>query len=345
MEGMVACGLGAKVVMELSRSFWQDRRVFITGCTGFLGSWLTAALVKCGADVVGLVRDHVPQAQLFRNGTVGQMTLVNGELADYALLERTLAEYEIQNIFHLAAQTIVGIANRSPLSTFETNIRGTWLLLEAARRNPTVGGIVVASSEKAYGQPQYLPFEEGHPLHGNHPYDVSKSAVDLIAQTYAHTYQVPVAITRFSNLYGGGDLNWNRLLPGTIRSVLRGQPPVIRSDGSSKRDYVYVEDAVRAYLILAENAGQPGICGEAFNFGLGQPATALEVVETIIHVSEFPHLQPLILDEVRNEIRDEYLRAEKARLVLDWRPQHDLESGLAKTMAWYRDFLNLHPEL
>lgn len=325
--------------MEPTSSFWQDRRVFITGCTGFLGSWLTAALVNLGADVVGLVRDHVPQAQLFRNGTVGKMTLVNGELTDYALLERTLAEYEINTIFHLAAQTIVGIANRSPLSTFETNIRGTWLLLEAARRNPTIEGIVVASSEKAYGQPQYLPFVEEHPLQGNHPYDVSKSAVDLIAQTYAHTYQVPAAITRFSNLYGGGDLNWNRLLPGTIRSVLRGQAPVIRSDGSFKRDYVYVEDAVDAYLILAERAGQPGICGEAFNFGLGHPVTALEVVQTIIRVSEHPHLQPLILDEVRNEIRDEYLRAEKARLILDWQPQHNLEDGLAKTMAWYRDFL------
>lgn len=325
-------------------SFWQDRRVFVTGCTGFLGSWLTAALAQLGADVVGLVRDHVPQAQLFRSGTADYLTLVKGELADYALLERALAEYEIDTIFHLAAQTIVGIANRSPLSTFETNIRGTWLLLEAARRNPTVQAVVVASSEKAYGQPQFLPFAEGHPLHGNHPYDVSKSAVDLIAQTYAHTYQLPVAISRFSNLYGGGDLNWNRLLPGTIRSVLRGQPPVIRSDGSFKRDYVYVEDAVQAYLILAERAGQPGVCGEGFNFGLGQPATALEVVNTIIRVSEHPHLLPLILDEVRNEIRDEYLSAEKAQRCLGWQPQHSLESGLVKTMAWYRDFLALNPE-
>jgi CDP-glucose 4,6-dehydratase len=329
--------------MEVNHRYWQDRRVFITGCTGFLGSWLTAALVEQGADVIGLVRDHVPQAQLFRNGTVGEMTLVNGELTDYFLLERTLAEYEIDTVFHLAAQTIVGIANRSPLSTFETNIRGTWLLLEAARRNPTVHSVVVASSEKAYGQPRYLPFQEEHPLHGRHPYDVSKSAVDLIAQTYAHTYQLPVAITRFSNLYGGGDLNWNRLLPGTIRSVLRGQPPVIRSDGSFKRDYVYVEDAVRAYMILAERAREPGVCGQAFNFGLGEPVSALEVVKTIIRVSEYPHLQPIILDEVRNEIRDEYLQAEKAENVLAWRPEHDLESGLTRTMAWYRHFLNIKP--
>lgn len=329
--------------MEGKQPYWQDRRVFVTGCTGFLGSWLTAALVEEGADVVGLVRDHVPQAQLFRNGTAGQMTSVNGELTDHFLLERTLAEYEIDTVFHLAAQTIVGIANRSPLSTFETNIRGTWLLLEAARRNPTVHSVVVASSEKAYGQPQYLPFQEEHPLHGRHPYDVSKSAVDLIAQTYAHTYQLPVAITRFSNLYGGGDLNWNRLLPGSIRSVLRGQAPVIRSDGSFKRDYVYVEDAVRAYMILAERAREPGICGQAFNFGLGEPVSALEVVKTIIRVSEYPHLQPIILDEVRNEIRDEYLQAQKAQSVLAWRPEHDLESGLTRTMAWYRQFLNIQP--
>ncbi len=339
MEGMV--GSRNK---QSGNGFWQDRRVFVTGCTGFLGSWLTSALVERGADVVGLVRDHVPQAQLFRTGTADHLTLVQGELADYALLERALAEYEIETVFHLAAQTIVGIANRSPLSTFETNIRGTWLLLEAARHHPTVRGIVVASSEKAYGQPQFLPFEEGHPLHGNHPYDVSKSAVDLIAQTYAHTYQLPVAISRFSNLYGGGDLNWNRLLPGTIRSVLRGQAPIIRSDGSFKRDYVYVEDAVQAYLILAEWAGQPGVHGEAFNFGLGQPSTALEVVQTIIRVSEHPHLEPLILDEVRNEIRDEYLSADKAKRCLGWQPQDSLESGLVKTMAWYRNFLASYPE-
>jgi CDP-glucose 4,6-dehydratase len=325
--------------VKLENGFWQDRRVFVTGCTGFLGSWLTEALVRRGADVVGLVRDHVPQAQLFRSGTVKRVTMVNGQLADYGLLERILAEYEIDTVFHLAAQTIVGIANRSPLSTFETNIRGTWLLLEAARRNPTVSRLVVASSEKAYGEPQYLPFREEHPLHGRHPYDVSKSAVDLIAQSYAATYQLPVVISRFSNLFGGGDLNWNRLLPGSIRSVLRGQRPVIRSDGSFKRDYVYVEDAVRAYLMLAEKAGERGICGRAINFGSGCPVTALEVVETIIRISQNPSLLPVILDEVENEIRDEYLSADLARERLGWEPLESLESGLAKTMSWYESFL------
>lgn len=331
--------LNAADELTARKVFWQDRRVFMTGATGFLGSWLTAALVANGADVVGLVRDHVPQAQLFRSGTVKKVTMVNGQLGDYGLLERILAEYEVDTIFHLAAQTIVGIANRSPLSTFETNIRGTWLLLEAARRNPTVSRVIVASSEKAYGEPQYLPFREEHPLHGRHPYDVSKSAVDLIAQTYAETYQLPVVISRFSNLFGGGDLNWNRLIPGSIRSVLRGQRPIIRSDGLFKRDYVYVEDAVRAYLMLAERLEEHDLCGKAINFGSGNPATALEVTDTIIRISPDPGLQPVILDEVENEIRDEYLSPERARALLQWEVLESLESGLKKTMAWYDRFL------
>lgn len=313
----------------------------MTGCSGFLGSWLVEALVQQGASVVGLVRDHVPQSMLFRSGTADQIRIVNGELNDIMLLERILAEYEIETIFHLAAQTIVGIANRSPLSTFETNIRGSWHLLEAARRASGVKGIVVASSEKAYGEPQALPFVEEHPLHGRHPYDVSKSCVDLIAQTYAATYQLPVTTTRFSNLYGGGDLNWNRLIPGTIRSVLRGKNPVIRSDGTFKRDYVYVEDAVAGYLTLAERAEQPDVCGQAFNFGLGRPVTALEVVQTIIKVSDHPDLQPVILDEVQHEIRDEYLSPLKAHTVLGWQPHETLASGLTRTMDWYRRYLGL----
>jgi CDP-glucose 4,6-dehydratase len=335
-------GSGIKFILRekrLENSYWQDKRVFVTGCSGFLGSWVVKALVHRGASVVGLVRDHVPQSMLFREGMDEQIRIVNGELNDVPLLERVLAEYEVETIFHLAAQTIVGIANRSPLSTFETNIRGTWNLLEAARRASGVKSVVVASSEKAYGEPQALPFVEDHPLHGRHPYDVSKSCVDLISQTYAATYQLPVAITRFSNLYGGGDLNWNRLIPGTIRSVLRGKAPLIRSDGTFKRDYVYVEDAVNAYLTLAERAAQPGICGEAFNFGLGRPVTALEVVQTIIAVSEHPDLQPIILNEVKNEIRDEYLSPQKAHALLDWRPEETLASGLSRTMDWYRAYL------
>lgn len=319
---------------------WQDKRVLITGCTGFLGSWLAGRLVALGADVVGLIRDEVPQSKLLHDGTINKIKIVHGELCDYPLLERTMAEYEIHTIFHLAAQTIVGIANRSPMHTFETNIRGTWMVLEAARQNPTVKAILVASSEKAYGDEHELPYKETMPLAGRHPYDVSKSCADLIAQTYAHTYGLPVAVTRCSNLYGGGDLNWNRLLPGTIRSVLRGEPPVIRSDGSFKRDYLYVEDAVRGYMMIAEKLANTAVYGECFNFGKGQPNRALDVVNTIIKLSEHPYLQPIILDEVKNEIRDEYLSASKAHQLLGWSPQETLESGLTKTMAWYEQFLS-----
>lgn len=327
---------------KLTNTFWQDKRVFVTGCTGFLGSWLTAVLVDMGADVIGLIRDDVPQSQLVRSHTIHQIKVVRGELCDYQLLVRTIAEYEIETIFHLAAQTIVGIANRSPMSTFETNIRGSWMLMEAARTQPTVKAMVIAGSEKAYGDLAKPPFREDFPLRGRHPYDVSKSCADLIAQCYAHSYDLPVAVTRCSNLYGGGDLNWNRLLPGTIRSVLRGERPIIRSDGTFKRDYLFVEDAVKGYLMIAEQLAQGRIVGETFNFGMGKPDYALDVVKTIIKVSMFPHLEPIILDEVKNEIKDEYLSAAKAKEVLGWQPAETLETGLAKTMAWYRAFLGMH---
>jgi CDP-glucose 4,6-dehydratase len=319
--------------------FWAGRPVLVTGCTGFLGSWLTAALIDCGATVVGLARSVDPHSNLVRDGLLPHIRFIFGELTDYALLERTLADYEIDTVFHLAGQTIVGIANRSPLSTFETNIRGTWLLLEAVRHTPGVRGVVVASSEKAYGEGIELPYLEEHPLHAHFPYGVSKSCADLIAQSYARTYGLPIAITRCSNLYGGGDLNWDRLVPGTIRSVLRAERPVIRSDGTFKRDYLYVADAVRGYLTLAEKVGEPGVRAQPFNFGSGHPASALDVVRTIVAVSDHPEIKPIILDEVRDEIKDEYLSPRKANESLGWRPLFDLQAGLKETMAWYRAFL------
>jgi CDP-glucose 4,6-dehydratase len=324
----------------VNKTEWQDKRVLVTGCAGFLGSWLTAVLIDCGADVVGLIRDNIPQSQLVRSGTINHIKIVHGDLCDYTLIERTIAEYEIDTIFHLAAQTIVGIANRSPMSTFETNIRGTWILLEAARHNPTIKAIVIASSEKAYGDLAKPPFTETFPLRGRHPYDVSKSCADLIAQTYAHSYQLPVAITRCSNLYGGGDLHWNRLLPGTIRSVLRGKQPLIRSDGTFKRDYLFVNDAVIGYMMIAEQLAAGQLVGETFNFGMGRPSSALEVVKTIIKLSHYPHLEPIILNEVENEITDEYLSAEKAKSLLGWQPADTLETGFAKTITWYQSFLD-----
>ncbi len=324
---------------EQEADFWRGRRVFITGCTGFLGSWLTAALLERGASVVGLVRQQEPESQLVRSGLIGQVEQVPGELLDYALLRQTLVECAIDTVFHLAGQTIVGVANREPVDTFETNIRGTWLLLEAARQTPTVRGIVVASSEKAYGEQLNLPYREEFPLQGRHPYEVSKSCADLIAQSFAHTYGQAVAVTRCSNLYGGGDLNWNRLIPGTIRSLLSGERPVIRSDGSFRRDYLYVADAVRGYLMLAERLTEPEVRGQPFNLGSGSPVSALDVVRTIVALSGHPEWEPIILNEVKHEIQDEYLSPDKAAAAIGWRPQYSLEAGLEEAMRWYRVYL------
>jgi len=323
----------------LSTSFWQDRRVLVTGCSGFLGSWLSARLIAVGADVVGLVRDQIPHSELVRSGLLSKLYVVEGDVNDYALIERALAEYEIDTIFHLAAQTIVTIANRAPLSTFETNVKGTWVMLEAARRNPTVSRIVVASSDKAYGTQAQLPYREDSPLVGRHPYDVSKSCADLIAQAYAHSYDMPVVVTRFANLYGGGDLNWNRIVPGTMRSVIRGEQPIIRSDGTFRRDYLFVDDAVNGYMEIAQQLDRPEIQGQAFNFGMDQPTTALEIVQTILSLSDCPDLEPIILDQAHNEIPDQFLASEKAHQLLGWRPQHTLREGLQKTFDWYQRFL------
>lgn len=319
--------------------FWRDRRVFVTGCTGLLGSWLTAALVEHGADVVGLVRDGMANSMLVQSGMLHRINVVNGDVADYATMERALAEWEIDTLFHLAAQTIVGIANRAPMSTFETNVKGTWVLLEAARRVGTIKRIVVASSDKAYGDQPVLPYRENVPLQGKHPYDVSKSCADLITQSYTHTYQLPAVVTRFANLYGGGDLNWNRIVPGTIRSVLRGERPIIRTDGTLTRDYLFIPDAVEGYLLVGERAGEAQVAGEAFNFGLNRPISALQMVQTIIAISPHPNLEPIILDQAHNEIQDQFLDATKAHAILGWEPAHDLEEGLRETMAWYKAFL------
>lgn len=319
--------------------FWRGRRVFVTGCTGFLGSWLTAALLDRGAAVVGLIRVREPESQLVRTGNIGRIDQVAGELLDYELLKRILGEKKIDTVFHLAGQTIVGIANRDPAATFETNIRGTWLLLEAVRNTPTVRGVVVASSEKAYGEQTTLPYLEEYPLQGRHPYEVSKSCADLIAQSFAHTFGLAIAVTRCSNLFGGGDLSWNRLIPGTIKSVLNHEQPVIRSDGSFRRDYLYVADAVRGYLMLAEKLTEPGVRGEPFNLGSGCAVSALEVVRTIVALSGKPELEPIILNEVKNEILDEYLSPEKAKRAIGWRPQYTLAGGLRESMNWYKAFL------
>ncbi|MBI2820852.1 MAG: GDP-mannose 4,6-dehydratase [Acidobacteria bacterium] len=321
-------------------NFWRHRNVFVTGCTGFLGSWLTRMLVDRDATVVGLIRDWVPQSEMCRSGTIGRIKVVRGRVEDYHTLERALNEYEIEVVIHLAAQTIVGIANRNPLSTFETDIQGTWTLLEACRRVPTVKRIVVASSDKAYGEQKAIPTGEDASLTGSHPYDVSKSCADLIARSYFLTYRLPVCITRCGNFYGGGDLNFNRLVPGTIRSVLFDEDPLIRSDGSYVRDYLYIEDAAAANLLLAQKMEDPAIHGEAFNFSTETPLRALDLVKIILHRMGKENVTPKILNQAVNEIPRQYLCAEKARKLLGWKPQFNLEEGLTKTISWYKEYFN-----
>lgn len=326
-------------------SFWRDRPVLLTGATGLVGSWTVKALLEREADLVCLVRDWVPQSEFVRSGDLERVRVVRGDLADQAELERILGEYEVDTVLHLAAQTIVGVANRNPVSTFESNIGGTWRILEACRRSPSVKQIVVASSDKAYGDQEVLPYSEDTPLQGRHPYDVSKSCADLIAQSYAHTYGLPVCITRCGNFYGGGDLNWSRIVPGTIRSVLRGESPVIRSDGSFIRDYFYVKDGAESYLHLAEKLAEtPELRGEAFNFSNELQITVLDLTYKILDLlGARDTLPPRILGEASNEIRHQYLSAAKARRLLHWSPAWSLEEGLAETISWYREYFAQQP--
>jgi CDP-glucose 4,6-dehydratase len=318
--------------------FWKNRNVFVTGCTGFLGSWLCRRLLKLGANVTGLVRDWVPGSGLVQEGSLRQMNGVRGEVEDYLLMERILGEYEVDTVFHLAAQTIVGIANRNPLSTFHSNILGTCSLLEACRRSPLVSRVIVASSDKAYGDPASLPCSEDSPLQGSTPYDVSKSCADLIARSYHNTYGLGVCITRCGNFFGGGDLNFNRIVPGTIRSALEGRPVEIRSDGTFTRNYLYVEDGVQAYLTLARQMDRDDVRGQAFNFSIGEPISVIDLVGNILGLMSCS-LKPRILGLAQSEIRHQRLSTEKAKRLLGWQPGFSLDEALQKTIDWYRDYL------
>ena len=312
--------------------------MLVTGGTGLAGGWLVRRLLELRAEVVCLVRDWVPYSSLLRDGSGSEATLVFGDVRDQPLLERALGDYEVEVVFHLAAQTIVPIANRNPVETLDTNVRGTWTLLEACRRSPRVAAVVVASSDKAYGTQEQLPYREDTPLSATHPYDVSKACSDLVARSYASTYDLPVGITRAGNFFGGGDLNWSRLVPGTIRSALRGRAPVIRSDGSPLRDYVYVEDAVEAYLLLAEAVADGRLRAEAVNISYERPLSVRQVVDAIIAETGV-ELEPVIEGNATHEIQDQYLDARLARERLDWSPSYDFEEGLRRTVAWYRAYL------
>lgn len=320
--------------------FWTDRNVFVTGATGLLGSHLTRELVERGASVTALVRDSVAASHFHRLGLEKKVSIVRGALEDYPLLERALGEYEIESVFHLGAQTIVGIANRNPLSTWESNVRGTYHLMEACRRSPKVKRVLVASSDKAYGAQTKLPYDEDSPLIGRFPYDCSKSCTDLICTSYSVSFGLPVCITRCGNLFGAGDLNWNRIVPGTIRSALRGEKPIIRSDGSFVRDYFYVEDAVHSYLTCAENMDRKDIAGQAFNFSDEKPLDVIAIAKMTLEACGRPDLELDIRGEATNEIPEQYLSSEKARRLLPgWKPTYGIAEGLQKTVGWYRELL------
>jgi len=320
---------------------WAGSTALVTGATGMVGSWLVRELLARGTRVVALIHDADPQSELFRSGDAARMSVVNGSLEDPGSVERAINEHEADTVFHLGAQTIVGTAVRSPVATFEANLRGSYLLLDACRHHRAlVKRVVFASSDKAYGEQPVLPYTEDMPLLARHPYDVSKRCGEAIAQCYFHTYGVPVAIARCGNIYGGGDLNWSRIVPGTLRSVLRGERPVIRSDGKFVRDYLHVLDAVSAYIALAERVNEPEVAGQAFNFSTESPVNVLEVVAQIQALTGTA-LEPRVLNQARHEIAGQHLSAARARSVLQWSARYDLAQGLAATLPWYRDFLGL----
>jgi CDP-glucose 4,6-dehydratase len=323
--------------MSAPRAF-SERRVLVTGATGMVGSNLVRDLLDSGAYVAALVLDVDPQTELYRSGTINEVAVVSGALEDIGTLERTLRLHEIDTIFHLGAQTIVGAAHHAPLYTFEANIRGTYNLLEACRRHPDlVRCVVVASSDKAYGE-QALPYTEDAPLLGRHPYEVSKSCADMLAQCYHHTYDLPVTIARCGNIYGPGDRNWSRIVPGTIRDFIHGRRPVIRSDGTFLRDYLYVKDAVAAYKCLAERIGASEVAGHAFNFGDDAPATVLDIVASLQRLMRCEHLEPDIRDEARGEIPNQRVSSAKARRLLDWSAHYSRDEALLETIDWYRAY-------
>lgn len=329
----------------MSPELFAGRTVLVTGAQGFVGSWLTERLLDGGAQVVALQHDVEPDARFRTDGIEQRCVIARGDVIDYESMVRILNEHGVTAVFHLAAQTIVATANRSPLSTFETNVRGTYVLLEACRAVGVLGGsieaVVIASSDKAYGAHEQLPYREGHPLLARYPYDVSKACADMIARSYAATYELPVAVTRLANVYGGGDLNWSRIVPATARALAAGDAPVIRSDGSPERDYLYIEDAVRAYLAVAASLEQPGLRGRAWNAGTGVPVSAREVVDRLTAVAGVgaePDVQGT--GTPHGEIDRQYLDSAAIRDQLGWAPSYDLDQGLAATWAWYERHLS-----
>jgi len=321
--------------------YWKNRNIFVTGATGLLGPWLIKELLAQQANVFVLIRDLIPNSLFFLEQLDKKVTIVLGDLDNLPLLQRILNEHNIETVFHLGAQAIVGIANRSPLSTFKSNIEGTWNVLEACRLSPWVKRIVVASSDKAYGANENLPYNEESPLQGRFPYDVSKSCADLIAQSYFHSYNLPVCVTRCGNFFGGGDLHFNRIVPGTIKTILEEKNPIIRSNGLLIRDYIYVKDVVDAYLTLAQHMENSSIIGQCFNFSTDQPFNVIQIVQEILQLMKAQHRRPIIQNNATNEIPEQHLSSQKARKILGWHARYGVRNGLQETIDWYKNFFTV----
>ena len=327
----------------VSCNFWKNKRVLVTGYEGFLGSNLTKTLLDSGARVVGLDIKVKRKETILAKQDFAKITVIKGSVADYKLIRNILKRYQTSIIFHLAAEAIVGRAQKDPLTTFETNIRGTWNILEASRQSKNIEAIVVASSDKAYGSHDRLPYTENTPLRGNHPYDVSKSCADLIVYAYFNTYRLSVAVTRCGNIYGPGDFNFSRVAPDAIRCALKGKQFIIRSDGKFTRDYICVEDVVNGYILLVEKMKKLKLYGEAFNFSNENPITVIEIVKKIYDLTgKKPNYK--ISNEVRHEIKHQYLSSRKARKILGWKPQYHLKEGLKATVSWYKSFFETHKD-
>ena len=317
-------------------NYWKDKNVLVTGASGFIGSSVAKELVERGAKVVTIIRDIKNQNSIDALGIKDKITILIGNLIDLETVERSMNEYEIDTCFHIAAQAIVGSANRAPLSTFESNIKGTWNILETCRLSKTIKRAIIASSDKAYGQQKILPYTEESPLLGYYPYDASKACADLLSTSYFKAYQVPLAIARNANTYGPADLNFNRIIPETIKSIIEGKQPVIRSDGTPERDYIFIKDSVNAYLTLAENVHRPDVVGQAFNFGSGTPINVIELYNKIIKLMG-KDIKPKILGEGKNEIDRQFLDSSKANKILNWNPKFNLDEGLKNTIEWYKE--------
>ncbi len=327
-----------KTMGSMGMNFWKDKKVFITGADGFIGGWIAKTLIEKEANVTVVIRDTKREDSLDLHNIRKKVNIVKGDIVDYPLMQRIMNEYSIQYVFHLAAQPLVEIATRSPLSTFESNIKGTWNILESARLTKTVEGVIVASSDKAYGNQEKLPYSEDQPLQGIYPYDASKVCTDVLTRSYFISFGLPVIVTRNANTYGGGDLNFGRMIPGAIISSLQGKEMNIRSDGTPERDFIYIIDVVNSYLSLAENIKNKNVVGNAFNTGSGNPIQVIDLFKLVTKLTG-NKIEPKVLGEATNEIDKQYLSTEKIKKTIGWKAKYTLEEGLKETIEWYRNYL------